>query len=114
MRIAVPNFESIKQQQKFIGREHEKNECLKKFVYNLLWFLVYSGTPYSALCGKMSKHINVYQSNHNQTNSSSPQRNIAKYYKANRSLSLISGEEERASFALNSFNSYPEQCTKKI
>lgn len=37
----------------------------------------------------LCKHINVYQSNRNQTDNSSPHRNIAKYYKGNRNAPIM-------------------------
>lgn len=73
---------------------------LKKFVYNLLWFSVFMRAK------NVCKHINVYQSNRNQTNNSSPHRNIAKYYKENRNATMMTMKTKRqASFELNLINS---------
>lgn len=55
---------------------------------------------------KLCKHINVYQSNRNQTNNSSPRRNIAKYYKENHNATKMKTENKHeASFELNLINS---------
>lgn len=40
-------------------------------------------------------HINVYQSDRNQTNNSSPQRNIDKYYTTNHNVPMMEAEWKR-------------------
>lgn len=62
-------------------------------------------------------HINVYQSNRNQTNNSSPQRNIAKYYRTNHNVPMMimmkmMGEGESNIFWLK-FNQFPAQFDTK-